>query len=326
MSGRSHRRQGYALVLMSAMLWATNGINSTLLFHSGAVGPTDLAALRIYGAAAILSIVVLRARPRLSRRGWLRVTAFGVFGVSVPQWLYYLAIDRIPVPIALIIIFTAPVPVTVFEAIVHERRLPPLAAAAMVVAIVGVIVAVTGGDASASSLPAAGLLFAVATMVAYCAQILLAAAQPPELSPFVRIGVGMLAGTAFWLFAHPLWTLPFDRLGDRVDLGTRLGGSMPAWFAVGMCIVVGTLLPYTLLVAGAGRIGAGASSVTGMVEPIVAAGLAWLLLGQQLSGLQIAGMIVALGGVTATEMLRGGTAGPPAVLAVEGNRMLVPNE
>ncbi len=300
----SARQRGYLLVLLASSLWATNGINSSLLFRSKSVGPTDLAAMRIYGAAALLSVVVIKARPRLSRNGWMRVVAFGVFGVSVPQWLYYLAIARIPVPIVLIIVYTAPVLVTAYERFVHHLRLPAMAYVAMVAAIVGVIVAVTGGDSGASSLPVAGLMFAVATTVAYTGQILLAAVQPTELPPFVRIGVGMLAGAAFWLVAKPLWTLPYRHLGERVDIGVRLGGTMPAWFSVLLCIVVGTLIPYTLLVVGAGRIGAGASSVTGMIEPIVAAGLAWFLLGQRLSPLQIAGMIVALAGVTATELSR----------------------
>ncbi len=301
------RRIGYLLVLTASMFWATSGLLSRLVFDSSLIEPRALAAMRVYGAAILLSPWVIRARPRLDRRGWIKVAAFGVFGVSVPQWVYFESISRIPVPIALVIVYTAPVLVTVFERVAHRRILPVAVYAAIGTAVAGVIFAVMGGKGGAGALPAVGVLLAVITAFAYAGQIMVAAVQPAELHPLVRTGLGMMAGCVFWTVFSPFWRLPFGSFGTAVDLGQRVPGSLPAGVLVGAIVVFGTMIPYTMLVAGAPRIGLGASSVTGMIEPVVASILAWVALNQRLAIVQAIGVAVALGGVTVAELMRNRT-------------------
>ncbi|CAB4886067.1 unannotated protein [freshwater metagenome] len=301
------RRLGYVLVLSASLLWATNGLLSRLVFDSGEIEPRTLAALRVYGATILLAPAVIRARPRLSRRSWLKVAAFGVFGVSVPQWVYFEAIARIPVPIALVIVYTAPVLVTVFERFVRHRKLPKVVYLAIGVAVVGVIFAVTGGRGGAGALELLGVVLAIVTAFAYAAQIMVAAVQPPELHPLVRTGLGMMAGSIFWTFLSPFWRLPFASFGAAIDLGPRVAGSLPAGLLVAGIIVFGTVIPYTMLVSGSPRIGPGASSVTGMIEPVAASILAWVALDQRLTITQVLGVVVALAGVTVAELLRNRT-------------------
>lgn len=298
------RRLGYSLVAGGGILWATNGISSSLIFAGGLISATELAALRIYGAAAILGIGVVTVLPRLPRGALLRLAAFGILGVNLPQWLYYEAISRISVPIALVIVYTAPVLVTAFERVVRRERLPPTVYLSIVVAIGGVVAAVLGGDGGIGALSAAGLLLAVATMVAYSVQILLAAIQPAEISPLQRIGGAMVFGSVFWLVVAPLWGMPWDVAGVATDLGPRLDGTAALGLLVLYVTVFGTVVPYTMLVAGTPRIGPGAAAVTGMIEPIVAAVLAWVILGQSLTPVQMIAITVALGGVTTAETLR----------------------
>ncbi len=298
------RGAGYLLVALGGTFWATNGIASRLVFDSGRIGAVDLAALRIYGAAAILGLGVVTILPRLSRGSLLRLAAFGILGVNLPQWLYYEAISRISVPIALVIIYTAPVIVTAYERIARGDRPPRLVYASIVVAIGGVIGAVVGGDGGIGALSAAGLLLAVATMITYSGQILLAAVQPRELPPLRQIGGAMLFGSAFWLVAAPLWSIPWDAASVQASLGPRLDGTVAVGLLVLYVTVFGTVVPYTLLVSGTPRIGPSAASVTGMIEPIIASILAWLILGQSLTPIQMASIAIALGGVTTAETLR----------------------
>ena len=298
------RATGYLFVASGALLWATNGIVSSLVLAAGRVSPSDLAAYRTYASALLLGAGVVAVLPGLSRGSLARLAAFGVLGISLPQWLFYESILRIDVPIALVIVYTAPVLVTAFERVVRRRRLPRTVYAAIVVAIGGVVAAVLGNAGGFEGLSGTGLLLAVAAMAAYSCQILLAAVQPSELRPLQRIGGAMVFSSLFWLILDPVWTLPFDALGDSIALGPRLEGMAPAVLLIAYITLLGTVVPYGLLVAGAARIGAGAASVTGMVEPIVASVLAWLLLGQALTALQIAGIAVALLGVTVAETAR----------------------
>lgn len=292
------------MVIVASLFLSTSGLVTKLVFDAGAIAPKTLAAIRVYGAALVLSPIVVRARPRLDRRGWLKVAAFGVFGISVPQWIYFEAISRIPVPIALIIIYTAPVIVTVFERVVHQRRLAVAVYVAIAVAVGGVILAVSGGAGGTGALPVVGVVLAVITAFAYAAQIAVVAMQPKELAPIVRTGVGMMAGSLFWILLAPPWSLPFGSIGRGIDIGTRLTGTAPLGLLVLGIVVFGTVVPYVMLVAGTPRIGLSASSVTGMIEPVCSSILFWVLLGQNLSLLQSAGVTLALASVTVAEILR----------------------
>ncbi len=313
LASASSRRTGYTLVTCASLCWATSGLLSRLVFDAGAVTPKQLAAIRVYGAALLLAPAVIRARPRLSRREWLRVAAFGVFGASLPQWVYFEAISRIPVPIALVIVYTAPVIVTVFERFAHQRVLPRMVYAAIGLAVLGVILAVTGGKGGAGALPVIGVVLAVITAFAYGVQILVSSIQPAHVAPLVRTGLGMMAGAVFWAVVSPFWDLPVGRSGHPVDLGSRLPGSLPVWALIGCIVVVGTVMPYTMLISGAPRIGLGASSVTGMIEPVAASILAWIALDQRLTPLQVIGVAIALGCVTIAEVVRNRTPGRDAV-------------
>lgn len=298
------RRLGYSFVLSASLFWATCGLMSRLVFDSHRLEPRQLAAIRVYGAAILLAPVVIRARPRLSRNGWIKVALFGVFGVSVPQWVYFEAIARIPVTIALVIVYTAPVIVTIFERCVHHRVLPKPVYGAIGLAVLGVILAVTGGKGGAGALPFLGVLLAVITAFTYGGQIMIGTVQPPEVPPLVRTGLGMMAGCVFWTVVSPVWRLPFGAAGKPVDLGSRLPGSVPVGVLVACIVVLGTVIPYTLFLSGAPRIGVGASSVTGMIEPVAASVFAWVALNQRLTAVQVVGVCVALGCVTVAEVLR----------------------
>jgi drug/metabolite transporter (DMT)-like permease len=299
-----NRRAGYLFVIGASLLWSTNGMVSSLIFDSGAMKPRQLAAARVYGAALLLAPIVIRARPKLTKTDLGKVALFGAFGVSLPQWLYFESIARIPVPIALIIVYTAPVVLTAYERFVHHRKLSRVVYLAIGIAVLGVILAVTGGKGGFGDLAVAGVLLAVATTFMYAAQITVAANQPAHLHPMVRTGLGMVAGAVFWMVFSPIWQLPFDQVSAAVDLGPRVSGSLPLWLLVAYVTACGTALPYALLVAGSPRIGPGASSVTGMIEPVAASVLAWILLNQILAPIQVFGIAVGLLGVTVAEVGR----------------------
>lgn len=69
-------------------------------------------------------------------------------------------------------------------------------------------------------------------------------------------------------------------------------------------MVLGTVVPYTLVLAGVQMISAAPAGLLGMIEPVAAAGAAWLVLGESMTGLQVAGGVVVLAGVALAETAR----------------------
>src|SRR3970040_1373405 len=116
-------RLGYAMVATAAALFAVNGSVSKVVLDSG-LSSVDLAQIRASSAALGLLAFLLASAPpnlRVTRRDLLFLLAFGVVGVALVQWLYFVAIHNLPVGIALLIEFTAPLFVALFCRFVYRE-------------------------------------------------------------------------------------------------------------------------------------------------------------------------------------------------------------
>ena len=122
----------------------------------------------------------------------------------------------------------------------------------------------------------------------------------------VAVNFWMFAwASAFWLVVEPLWGIDWAPLGETTSL---LGGlssvEVPVWLAAGWVIVLGTLAPYALDLAALRNLPATTVGAVGMLEPVVAAGVAWLWLEQALTGVQVLGGLVVLVGVALAQASR----------------------
>ncbi len=293
---------GYAMVLASGLFAAGNGVFASLIIDAG-VDPAALAAARIYGAALILVWLFLPHVRKLRRGHILPLALFGLIGLVLGQGAYFQAISNADVALVLVIIFTAPLVVAVYERIHLKEQLPLYAWLAILVSVGGVTLAILGeGGIPAISL--VGFLFAFVAMIAYAVSVILAARLPTAFPPLARTGACMVVAAVIWAFVIPPWTLPFDKLGDTTTFDGRFGFSLPVWVAVLFVILIGSVGVYVTWVGGTSLVGAGASSMVGMVEPVAAALLAYGLLGQALAPTQALGIAIAVAGIVVVERAR----------------------
>ena len=89
--------------------------------------------------------------------------------------------------------------------------------------------------------------------------------------------------TVFWALAIPWWSFPWEGLGSARNL----------LFAAAL-IVAGTLVPFICIVASLRHIPAPRAAVVATLEPALAAVFAWIVLGEALAAVQIAGGAVVL--------------------------------
>ena len=127
----------------------------------------------------------------------------------------------------------------------------------------------------------------------------------------------MVAAALIWLPVVPIWQLPFDILHESTQLTGRIDLSIPVAAAVLFTIVLGSVIPYALVITGITRIGAGAGSMAGMAEPIVAPLLAWFVLGQLLAPLQALGIVLTIACVAVVEQQRFKHASPTELFVAE---------
>ena len=297
------RRTGFLLVVVGSVFFASTGVMSKAAIDGG-VAPLELASFRSYGAALILLPFLLASLRRLRRTDLVPVGLFALIGIVLAQGSYYESISRMDIAVTIVIVYTGPLAVAAYQRVFHGERLPAIGYAAMAVAIAGVALTVLGGSGGAGEISAVGVVFALVTAIAFAGQVILGARQPLTLPPLARTGAGMLAAALIWTAAVPFWSLPFDVLSHDTALGGRIDVTIPVGLAVAYGIVLGSVIPYAMVITGFGRIGAGSGSMAGMAEPIAAPLLAWFVLGQSLEPLQVAGIAVAVLGVAVVERQR----------------------
>jgi len=304
---------GVLAVVVASLLFAVNGTVSKLAMEAG-LTPTRLVELRSLGSAvvlvAVLVVVSLRARasgasgPRLPRgRELAALAVLGVVGMAMVQWLYFVAISRLPVGLALLVEYTAPVLVALWARFVLGEPVRARVWWALAACLGGLTLVAQVGDGV--RLDVLGLLAASGAAVALATYYLLGDRLVRSRDALSTQTWSMVFAATFWVVLQPLWTFDVTVLTDVLALPGALAGlHAPLWVLVAWIVVLGTVVPYVLVLAGVARLGAARTGVLGMIEPVAASAAAWLVLGESMTAVQLAGGAVVLAGVALAESAR----------------------
>ena len=166
--GRERRPAvGYVMVISAALLFALNGTVSKVVLQSG-ISPLELTQVRATGAFLGFALVLAFSRReslRLTRRELPYLIVFGIAGVALVQWLYFVSIGRLPIGIALLIEYIAPILIAIWAWAVFKETIRKRIWAALVLALAGLSLVVEvwsgislDGLGVAAALAAAGRL------------------------------------------------------------------------------------------------------------------------------------------------------------------------
>ncbi len=300
---------GVVAVVVAAVLFAVNGTVAKLAMQSG-LTPTRLVELRTLGSALVLvpvAVLVTGRRMRLHRGELLAMAVLGVVGMAAVQWLYLVAISRLPVGLALLIEYTAPLLIALWARFVLHEHVRPRAWWGLAASLVGLtlVAQVRRGV----ELDAIGLAAAGGAAIALATYYLLGERLVAARDPLSAQAWSMAFAALFWLVLQPLWTFDARVLAtESAPPGLLTAVVVPTWVLVAYVVVLGTVVPYTLVLAGMRAIGAARAGLLGMIEPVAAAVAAWLVLGESMTGVQVVGGLVVLAGVALTETARTATA------------------
>jgi inner membrane transporter RhtA len=248
------------LVVIAAISQELGAAFAVTLFS--ALGPIGTVFVRLAVAGVVLCAAM---RPRLRglpRRAWY--SAIGLAGaLTVMNTCFYLALERIPLGVAVTIEVLGPL---VLSVAVSARRIAWLWA---VVAFAGV--ALLGlAQQRLAGLDPAGVAFAAGAAAAWAAYILASARAGAE---FPRLD-GLAVATALGALA----IAPFAAVS--VDPAAALH-----WHVVGLGLTVGlmsSVIPYSLELLSLRRLSAETFAVLTSISPVTAALAGWLVLGQRL--------------------------------------------
>jgi len=280
------------MTALAALLFGVNGAIAADLLT--AVPPANTAQIRSILAALILGGLAYRRRATRHGGRLLALMALGVILATVTV-SFFAAISRLGVGPGVTIQFTGPVLVLAWLRLISKRAVPPRAWLAAVGALIGV--ALISRVWETDRLDLVGLGAALLASVTFAAYLILSGFLGRFL-PAVTVTAYGFGFAALALLASVPVRLP---PGDPVVVAELI------WL-----VTLGTVAPFLLEVGALKRVDAGTVGVVATLEPVIAAGTAWLWLGQMLDLWQVIGGLVV---VTAVAVVQRYTGGEPTPIA-----------
>ena len=290
-------RGGYLFAILAALLFCGNGVTSRVLLDAG------MPAERLSGLRAaitfltVLAWLLIRDRPGITvRRADIPRLAFiGVVGLALVNLGYFIAIKRLGVGVGLTLEYLGPILLLAWLRVRYSREVPLRVWLAAAVAFAGCMLVVKGWQFE--SLDVFGI--AAGLLAAFGFAVYAWGAERSGHSYLPGTTLLWLSGTAsiFWLIVTPPWSFDWSMLASPEPLA-----------AAAYVSLVGTLGGFACAFAAVRRIPAARASVVMTLEPALAALLAWPVLDEVLSPIQVVGGVVVLVAVMWIQLQR--SAGP----------------
>ena len=285
-------------LVFGSLFFAISSIPAKLAMESG-LSAWRLTQIRTFGAFLVLFIYVYlknKQSLKIKTKELPILIVFGIFGFAAVNLLYFLAIQRLNVGIALIIEFTAPIWIALWMRYIQKKLVSKLMWWGLVIGLTGlVLIAQVWRGLTLDGL---GVIFAVLDAFALTIYFLVGEKLVGVKSSEATMAWGLGISSAFFAIIQPWWTFPFEKMGSVVDLTGRMSGiSLPTFYLVLWVILFGTAIPYFLVLNGLRGLSAATTSSIGMLEPVFGGIFAWIFLYEKLNFTQSVGVIVVLVGI-----------------------------
>nr|WP_189941633.1 EamA family transporter [Streptomyces aurantiogriseus] len=288
-------RQGVLYVAIAATAWGTGGAVAAELYDVGGIGPISVSFWRfLTGLGLLLTAHLVRRTRRPETALSLRATYAADprralvtgFGLAVYQTAYFASVQEAGLTVATVVTLgSGPVLVAVGARLTLGERTGAAGTAAVVSGVIGLVLLMGGADGSTGPAPFLGIGYALLSAAGYAGVTLLGrfSGRKNAGGAFEATVTGFAVGTVCLL---PMALLE----GILPDM------ERAAW-TLGLILYLGavpTALAYTLFFVGLGAVRATTASVVALVEPLTAAVIGVLVLGERLNGVVLTGTALLL--------------------------------
>jgi len=285
---RGVRSSGTLMCLGSGAAFGAMAVFGKLAYGDGATVGT-LLAVRFALAAALFWALLLaggaaRELRALSGRDVGAGLALGACGYAAQAGCYFAALERIDASLLSLLLYTFPAMVALAAIALGRERVDGRRITALALASGGLVLVVAG--AGAGALDPLGAALGLGAAVLYSTYILVSEGIAERVRPLVLAAL-VCTGAAASLLA-----------GSAV-LGELRPGELTAagWGWLACLAVVSTVASISLFFAGLRRVGPTTASILATVEPLATVLLAFLVFGETLGAVQLAGGALVLAAV-----------------------------
>ena len=273
---------GAVMYLVAAFLFALNGSVAKAQIEAG-LSAAQVTEIRTLGCAVILLVFLAITKPsslRVRRAEVPFLLLFGVLAYALTPFLFFLSVSLLPVAIAALLAFLAPVLVALW---------------------LRFVLLLVSQVWSGMTLNPLGVFYGLLTAAALAAYLLLGEEGARRRDVMSLAFWGFAISTVFWSIVAPWWNFPWDLMTTTTSMLDGAISGIPVWSLVILMIAV-SVVPFVLVLMSLQRIGAQRGGILGTTEPVWAALIAFVLLGEIITPVQGLGGIIVLAGVIVAEL------------------------
>lgn len=279
---------GTISVLLAASLWATTGIAARVAYAVD-VSPLLLTAARINVTWAMLGgylLVMSRPLLRVQVRDLPHLALFGIIGIGLTQFTYLFTMTQTNVGIAVLLQSLSPAFIYLYSLLRRTEPFRPAKLGVLLLALLGGTIVAVGQGGWGGAVSPLGLVTGLASAVCWAFYAIRAKPFLDRYSQWTLLFWGSgFASIGWWIWLSP-W-----------QMGKALAAEPTFLVSVLYLAVFCTLIPSGLYLNGIRLLLPSTAGILAASEPVVASTLAYVLLGETLTPLQLAGgglIVVAL--------------------------------
>jgi drug/metabolite transporter (DMT)-like permease len=290
---KNHYLFGLSIAVIGAVFFSAKAIVAKLLYREG-IDAVTLIALRMLLAAPfflLIALYTLKRQPRVSRADAWRIVVLGLLGYYLSSFLDFLGLQYISAGLERLILFLTPSFVLLLTVFVMKRHVTAREWISLAVAYAGIVLVFwhdvrVGGD---QVLLGGALVFGAA--FSYAIYLIMSGEMVQRLGSLRLVSLAMLVSTAACLVQYAV-------LRPSAYLVSSLFVQTPVvWGYSLLNATLCTVLPVILTMMAVARIGAGSAAQAGMIGPVSTLFLAYWILAEPITGLQLAGTALVMGGI-----------------------------
>ena len=281
----------FATLLLIALMMGANHVSARIAFNNGVDVATAVVFRSFVTALVVSGLLLVQRVPLLATPRHKRFLVVIGLLIGVQSLCLYSAVARLPVALALLAFNTYPLWTALWDRLLYQRRPERATLQAMPVILVGLALALDVLGA-ASGLGAAGQWARIGAGVAFALAAAATFGLALVLTQHETTGIDGRLRTACTMVLAGLVALAMVGGQGGFHLPTATAG----WWGLGaLTFLYGTA--FTIMFTVLPKLGVAGNSAIMNVEPVFALVLAWLILGQTIAPVQVAGALLVVGAV-----------------------------
>lgn len=281
------KRRGIFFAAIAGISWGITGVVGQFLFGDKGILPEWLVAYRLLISGVIMLTYQLIQRKDIFKvwkdtKNRERLLIYSVFGMMAVQLSFFVAVRYSNAGTATVLQYLNPMMMMIYFAV--SRRIMPRKNEFLMVglAIAGIFLIATKGNLHELALSPLGLIWGLGCAVSTCLYSILPIKLLKQFDVLTICGWGMLLGGIVLSICVRPWTI-------HVAVDGQVIGCMV------FLILFGTILPFCCSLRAMPMIGPVYANLISSVEPIVAAVLAFAVLGTKFTIPELIGFGLIIG-------------------------------